>query len=85
MFILFCLFDINYFSLFFFLYMVFLKNKNGLLNLTPICQGGKKAFGLSERSSSLSEKTLLVSDRHCSPPADWTAIAWCPLSLVNSV
>ena len=39
--------------------MVFLRNKNGLwlLKLTPICQGGKEAFGLIERSSSFSVKS----------------------------
>lgn len=38
--------------LLFFLYMVFLRNKNGLwlLKQTPICQGGKEAFGLTEGS-----------------------------------
>lgn len=60
MFILFCLFDLNcrFFVLFrfvFFLYMVFLRNKNGLwlLKQTPFCQGGKEAFGLTERSFSV--------------------------------
>lgn len=43
--ILFCLFDFNCCCSF--LYMVFLRSKNGfwLLKLTPICQGGKEAFG----------------------------------------
>lgn len=79
MFILFCLFDLN--CMFLFLYMVFLRNKNGLwlLKRTPICQGGEEAFGLIERSSSFSVKIQLVSDLHCLPPADRAVLAQCPL------
>lgn len=74
---------------FLFMYMVFLRNKNGLwlLKLTPICQGGKEAFGLIERSSSFSVKSnssLSTSCRLGSPHSVFSV--WRrELSLVSSV
>lgn len=64
-----CLFCFVYLTLigfFLFLYMVFLRNKNGLwrLKLTPICQGGKEAFGLIERLSSFSVKSNQILAVH---------------------
>lgn len=74
-----CLFCFVYLTLIvlLFLYMVFLRNKNGLwlLKQTPTCQGGKEAFGLIERSSSFfyskSNKSaiLMVMMRRRVPPA----------------
>lgn len=74
-----CLFCFVYLTLIvlLFLYMVFLRNKNGLwlLKQTPTCQGGKEAFGLIERSSSFfyskSNKSaiLMVMMRRRDPPA----------------
>lgn len=75
----FCLFDLNWCFVFcsctwwgfFVVYFVlfcfgFFRNKNGLrlLKLTPICQGGKEAFGLIERFSFFFCKVKPVSTCH---------------------
>lgn len=73
-----CLFCFVYLTLIvlLFLYMVFLRNKNGLwlLKQTPTCQGGKEAFGLIERSSSFFLfKVKQISDPHGDDEEAWSS------------